>query len=83
MKRRNILKELLTIVFGSTTVKISGGKIYKSGDLFSTCDFSFDFFEEYKNLFKIAFLKDKPEIQKPNYPPEDFRRVESIEKLFN
>ena len=82
MKRRNILKELLTNVFGSTTVKPTGGKIYKSGDLFSTCDFSFYFLEEYTNLFKIAFLKDKPEIQKPNYPPEEFQRGESIQRLF-
>ena len=82
MKRRNILKELLTTVFGSTTVKISGGKIFKSGDLFSTCDFSFDSLEKYTTLFKIAFLKDKPEIQKPNYPPEEFQRAESIQRLF-
>lgn len=82
MKRLVIFKEFLITIFGSTTVKATGGKIYKSGDLFSTCDFGFKFFKEYSKLLEIAFLKDEPEIQKPNYPSEDFQRTDSIQRFF-
>ncbi|MBR6581890.1 MAG: hypothetical protein IKK66_11410 [Ruminococcus sp.] len=82
MKRLVIFKEFLITIFGSTTVKATGGKIYKSGDLFSTCDFGFKFFKEYSKLLEIAFLKDEPEIQKPNYSSEDFQRTGSIQRFF-
>ena len=33
MKRKDTLKELLEVIFGGTTVKPAGGKIYKSETL--------------------------------------------------
>ncbi len=83
MKRKDVLREFLTTIFGSTTVKESKGKIYKSGDWFSKCEFSFNDFESYSDLLKIAYVKDKPEIQRPNFPPEDFNRINSMRRLFS
>jgi len=82
MKRIDIFREFLKTIFGSTTVKATGGKIYKSGNLFSTCDFGDKAHEEYLNLLKIAYLNKNPQMQRPNYPPEAFPRTESIQRFF-
>lgn len=82
MKRIDIFREFLKTIFGSTTVKATGGKIYKSGNLFSTCDFGDKAREEYVSLLKIAYSNKDPQIQRPNYPPEAFPRTESIQRFF-
>jgi len=82
MKRRDIFKEFLTTIFGSTTVKASGGKIYRSGDWFSTCDFGDKAFESYVSLLKIAYSNSEPQMQQPSYLPKAFPRTESIQRFF-
>ena len=82
MKRKDVLKELLNAVFGSTTVKPTGDKIYRSGDLFSSCEFSTNDYNSYLRLLRIAFSNNNPQIQRPNYEPEDFNRDESISNFF-
>lgn len=82
MKRIDIFREFLKTIFGSTTVKATGGKIYKSGNLFSTCDFGDKAHEEYLNLLKIAYLNKNPQMQRPKYPPEAFPRTESLQRFF-
>ena len=82
MKRIDIFREFLKTIFGSTTVKATGGKIYKSGNLFSTCDFGDKAREEYVSLLKIAYLNKDPQMQRPNYPPEVFPRTESLQRFF-
>lgn len=67
MKRKDVLKELLNAVFGSTTVKPTGDKIYRSGDLFSSCEFSTNDYNSYLRLLRIAFINNNPQIQRPNY----------------
>lgn len=81
MKRIEILKELLITIFGSTTVKPISDKIYCSGNLFSSCKYDNNDYNRYLKLLQIAFLTDKPEIQKPNYDPIDFQREESISRF--
>lgn len=82
MKRIDIFKEFLIAIFGSTTVKNSGGKIYRSGDWFSTCDFGDKAFDNYRSLLEIAYSYKHPQIQRPNYDPEDFNRTDSIKHFF-
>lgn len=83
MKRKDVLKEFLTAIFGSTTVKPTGNKIYRSGNMFSSCSFDDNDREQYSKLLLIAYLDDNPKQQKPNYGPEDFNREQSISKLYN
>ena len=83
MKRRDIFKEFLTTIFCSTTVKASGGKIYRSGDWFSTCDFGDKAFESYVSLLKIAYSNSEPQMQQPGYLPKAFPRTESIQRFFS
>lgn len=83
MKCKDVLKELLNAVFGSTTVKPTGDKIYRSGDLFSSCEFSTNDYNSYLRLLRIAFINNNPQIQRPNYEPEDFNRDESISNFFD
>ncbi|WP_028515125.1 hypothetical protein [Ruminococcus flavefaciens] len=82
MRRIDTFKEFLITIFGSTTVKATGGKIYRSGNLFSTCDYGDKALEEYVNLLKIAYSNRDSKIQRPNYPPEAFHRTESIQRFF-
>lgn len=81
MKRIDIFKEFLITIFGSTTVKPASGKIYRSGNLFSSCKFNESDYKHYLKLLRIAFLADNPKIQQPNYDPIDFRREESISRF--
>lgn len=81
MKRIKILKEFLITIFGSTTVKPASGKIYRSGNLFSSCKFDDADYNHYLKLLQIAFLTDNPEIQSPNYAPTVFHREESISRF--
>lgn len=81
MKRKDILKEFLITIFGSTTVKPVSGKIYCSGNLFSSCKFDDSDYSHYVKLLKIAFLDDSPKIQNPNYEPTVFNREESISRF--
>ncbi len=83
MKRKDVLKEFLTAIFGSTTVKPTGNKIYRSGNMFSSCSFDDNDRKQYSKLLQIAYLDDNPKQQKPNYDPEDFNREQSISKLYN
>lgn len=78
MKRIEILKEFLITIFGFTTVKPVSGKIYRSGNLFSSCKFDDSDYDHYLKLLQIAFLTDSPQIQQPNYDPTVFNRKESI-----
>ncbi|MCM1529123.1 MAG: hypothetical protein NC093_03920 [Alistipes sp.] len=81
MKRIDVLKEFLITIFGSTTVKPASDKIYRSGNLFSSCKFNNSDHNNYLKLLYIAFLADKPKIQRPNYEPIDFQREESISRF--
>lgn len=69
MKRKDILNELLITIFERTTLKPSDGKIYCSGNLFSSCQFNNDEYEKYVKLLQIAFCDHNPQIQMPSYPP--------------
>ena len=78
MKRKDILKELLEAIFGGTTVKPTGGKIYRSGNLFSSCKYNDTDRDTYINLLQITYLDDDPKQQSPHYDPIDFNRKQSI-----
>lgn len=81
MKRKDILSELLLAIFSRTTVKPSGGKIYCSGDLFSSCQYNNHDHDQYLQLLKIAFIDDNPLIQKPSYDPESFDRPNCLTRF--
>lgn len=81
MKRNDILSEFLLAIFSRTTVKPSGGKIYCSGDLFSSCQYNNHDYHQYLQLLKIAFIDDNPLIQKPSYDPESFDRPNCLTRF--
>ncbi|SEH88997.1 hypothetical protein SAMN02910265_03214 [Ruminococcus flavefaciens] len=81
MKRKDVLSELLMTLFSRTTVKPGGGKIYCSGNLFSSCQFNRDAYDQYVKLLKIAFVDNNPQIQKPSYNPIRFDRINSLTRF--
>lgn len=83
MKRNDVLKEFLKVIFGSTTVRPTGGKIYKSGNLFSSCKYDEKDKEAYLKLIQIAYQDNNPKQQSPNFDPISFDRKQSIINLFN
>jgi len=67
----------------STTIKPVKDKIYRSGNLLSSCEYDAKYFNKFLELLKIAFLNENPQIQKPSYEPYDFNRKESMAHFFN
>lgn len=83
MKRKDTLKELLEVIFGGTTVKPAGGKIYKSGNLFSSCKYNDTDRDTYIDLLQITYLDDATKQQSPSFDPDIFNKKESISCFFN
>ena len=81
MKRKDLLREFLMAIFSRTTIKPSGGKIYCSGDLFSSCQFNNDAYDQYEKLLKIVFVDNNPLIQNPSYDPKSFDRINSLTRF--
>ena len=83
MKRKEVFKEFLKVIFGATTIKPTAGKIYRAGNLFSECNFNDEYMDLYVKLLRIAFLDISPKEQRVNYEPTEFPRLESISRFYN
>lgn len=84
MKRYEVFNELLRAVFGRINVKPASGRIYYSGNGPKSLKYNLTEYDNYIELFEIAFISANPECMERNYgETSSFDRVNSIKRFYN
>lgn len=84
VKRYEVFNELLRAVFGRINVKPASGRIYYSGNGPKSLKYNLTEYDNYIELFRIAFLSVKPKCMERNYTEiSSFDRANSIKRFLN
>lgn len=60
MNRSEVLKNLLKCIFENYTLSVDNGEIVKGVSMLSNCNYTMRSFNNFKNLFEIAFIVPNP-----------------------
>lgn len=76
MNRSEVLKNLLKCIFENYTLSVDNGEIVKGVSMLSNCNYTVRSFNNFKNLFEIAFIVPNPRYSNN----EDFDRKQALSR---